>query len=99
MAKATPFRREITLFRRPRSSGSSQASKPPLGSIPEHGQQLVTLEDLANMTAQMQESPVSRNPATPSEHPEEAQKCPHAMTVTTTKRMQKEEALLPLIYS
>ena len=57
-----------------------QASKPPLGSIPEHGQQPVTLEDLANMTAQMQESPVSRDPATPSEHPEEAQKRPHAMT-------------------
>ena len=57
-----------------------QASKPPLGSIPEHGQQPVTLEDLANMTAQMQESPVSRDPATPSEHPEEAQERPHAMT-------------------
>ena len=57
-----------------------QASKPPLGSTPEHGQQPVTLEDLANMTAQMQESPVSRDPATPSEHPEEAQKRPHAMT-------------------
>ena len=57
-----------------------QASKPPLGSIPEHGQQPVTLEDLANMTVQMQESPVSRDPATPSDHPEEAQGRPHAMT-------------------
>ena len=45
-----------------------QASKQPLGSIPEHGQQPVTLEDLANMTAQMQESPVRRDPATPSDH-------------------------------
>ena len=52
---------------------AGQASKPPLGSIPEHGQQTVTAD-------QMQESPVSRDPATPSEHPEEAQKCPQAMT-------------------
>ena len=59
---------------------AGQASKPPLGSIPEHGQQPVTLEDLANLADQMQESPVSRDPATPSEHPEEAQKCPQAMT-------------------
>ena len=57
-----------------------QASKPPLGSIPEHGQQPVTLEDLANMTAQMQESPVSRDPATPSDHPEDAQERRQAMT-------------------
>ena len=47
-----------------------QASKQPLGSIPEHGQQPVTLEDLANMTAQMQESPVRRDQATPSDHPD-----------------------------
>ena len=38
-----------------------QASKPPLGSTPEHGQQPVTLEGLADMTDQMQESSVSRN--------------------------------------
>ena len=31
-----------------------QVSKQPLGSIPEHGQQPVTLADLANMTAHMQ---------------------------------------------
>ena len=57
-----------------------QAPKPPLGSMPEHGQQPVTLEDLANMTAQMQESPVSRDPATPSDHPEDAQERRQAMT-------------------
>ena len=57
-----------------------QASKQPLGSIPEHGQQPVTLDDLANMTAQMQESPVRRDPATPSDHPEPTQERPHTMT-------------------
>ena len=57
-----------------------QASKQPLGSIPEHGQQPVTLEDLAGMTAQMQESPVRRDPAMPSDHPEATQERPHVMT-------------------
>ena len=56
------------------------ASKQPLGSIPEHGQQSVTLADLANMTAPMQESPVRVNPATPSDHPETAQEHQHVMT-------------------
>ena len=57
-----------------------QAPKQPLGSIPEHGQQPVTLENLANMTAQMQESPVRRDPATPSDHPETRQERPRGMT-------------------
>ena len=39
-----------------------------------------TLEDLANPADQMQESPVSRDPASRSEQPEEAQQHPHAMT-------------------
>ena len=68
---------------------AGQASKPPLGSIPEHGQQPVTLEDLANMTAQMQESPVCRDPATPSDHPEAAQERPHAMTEIDLDNDQK----------
>ena len=57
-----------------------QASKQPLGSIPEHGQHPVTLADLANTTAPMQESPVRGNPATPSDHPETAQEHQYVMT-------------------
>ena len=37
--------------------------------MPENMQQPVTLEDLADMTVPMQETPVSVNPATPSDHP------------------------------
>ena len=59
---------------------AEQASQLPLGSIPEHGQQTATLEDLADAADQMQESPVSKDPASPSEQPEEAQKHPQAMT-------------------
>ena len=51
-----------------------------LGSIPEHGQQMATLEDLADPTDQMQESSVSKDPASPSEQPEDARKHPQAMT-------------------
>ena len=57
-----------------------QASKQPLGSIPEHGQQSVTLADLANMNAPVQESPVRVNPATPSDHPETTHEHQHVMT-------------------
>ena len=59
---------------------AGQASELLLGSSPEHGPQPVTLEDLVNPADQSQESPVSGNPASPSEQPEEAQKHPHAMT-------------------
>ena len=68
---------------------ADQASQPPLGSIPEHGQQTVTLEDLADPADQMQESPVSKDPASPSEQPEEAQKHPQAMTEIDLDNDQK----------
>ena len=42
-------------------------------SIPENTQRPVTLEELANMAGPMQGTPVSRDPATPSYHPFEAQ--------------------------
>ena len=59
---------------------ADQASQLPLGSIPEHGQQTATLEDLADSADHMQESPVSKDPASPSEQPEDARKHPQAMT-------------------
>ena len=68
---------------------ADQASQLPLGSIPEHGQQTVTLEDLADPTDQMQESPVSKDPASPSEQPEEARKHPQAMTEIDLDNDQK----------
>ena len=49
---------------------AGQAQQQPLGSIPENVQQPVTVEDLANMTAAEPGTPVSVNPATPSDHPE-----------------------------
>ena len=55
-------------------------SKQPLGSIPEHEQQPVTLVDLASQTARKQEAPVRRNPDTPPDHPGSMQERPHAMT-------------------
>ena len=68
---------------------ADQASQPPLGSIPEHGQQPVTLEDLADPADQMQKSPVSKDPASPSEQSEEAQKHPQAMTEIDLDNDQK----------
>ena len=68
---------------------ADQAPQPPLGSIPEHGQQTVTFEDLADPADQMQESPVSKDPASPSEQPEEAQKHPQAMTEIDLDNDQK----------
>ena len=71
----------------PRSFGNQQTL--PLGSIPEHGQQTATLEDLADSADQMQESPVSKDPALPSEQPEDARKHPQAMTEIDLDNSQK----------
>ena len=68
---------------------ADQASQLPLGSIPEHGQQTATLEDLADPADQMQESPVSKDPASPSEQPEKAQEHPQATTEIDLDNDQK----------
>ena len=57
-----------------------QEPQPALGSIPEYEQQPVTLEDLANRTAPVQESPPRQNPDMPTEHPETPQGQQQAMT-------------------
>ena len=66
------------------------ASKQLLGSIPEQGQHPVTLEDLANMAAPMQESPVRGNPATPSDRPETAQEQQHVMAEINLDNDQRD---------
>ena len=84
-------------FKKLRQS-AGQAQQQPLGSIPENVQQPVTLEDLANMTAPMQGSPVSVNPATPSDHPENAheqQTSLQRLTWTMAKQPLSKEALQP----
>ena len=58
---------------------ADQTFQPPLRSIPEHGQQPVTLEDLADPADQLQESPQQ----------EEAQKHPQAMTEIDPDNDQK----------
>ena len=68
---------------------ADQASQLPLGSIPEHGQQTATLEDLADSADHVQESPVSKDPASPSEQPEDARKHPQAMTEIDLDNSQK----------
>ena len=59
-------------FKKLRQS-AGQAQTQPLRSIPENTQQPVTMEDLANMSAPVQGSPVNRDPATPSSHPADEQ--------------------------
>ena len=68
---------------------ADQASQVSLGSIPEHGQQTATLEDLADSADHMQESPVSKDPASPSEQPEDARKHPQAITEIDLDNSQK----------
>ena len=65
-AKLGPWRSQFKKLRQ----SAGQAQQQPLGSIPENRQQPVTMEDLANMTAPMEGTPVSVNLATPSDHPE-----------------------------
>ena len=66
----------------PKKSRKSIAStsRPPLGSIPEHGQPPATLADLASRNAQRQEAPACRNPEAPPNRPGSTQERPHAMT-------------------
>ena len=50
---------------------------------------LLAAEDLADPADQMQESPVSKDPASPSEQPEDARKHPQAMTEIDLDNDQK----------
>ena len=66
----------------PKKSRKSLAStsRPPLGSIPEHGQPPATLAELASRNAQRQEAPACRNPEAPPNRPGSTQERPHTMT-------------------
>ena len=66
----------------PKKSRKSPAStsRQLLDSVPEHAQPPATLNDLASISAQRQETPAHRNPETPPDCPGSAQERPQVMT-------------------